>query len=457
MSDFVPIQSDLNEKPDARGDSGPSVYIRTYGCQMNVSDSQTIESLLADAGYRFADSLDEADVALINTCAVREHAETRALGQLADLSRLKKTKPHAVIGILGCVAQARKREILDAMPFVDLVVGPDAYRKLPALLEERMISPPGSPGLLETVLLREELYDDIVPRHRGGVTAFVTVMRGCDKFCSFCIVPRTRGRERSRPLPSILREVEALVSQGVRDVMLLGQNVDSYRWEGRTFADCLSEVAGIDGLARVRYMTSHPSDISERLLDVMAGNPKICPYLHLPIQAGSDRVLELMNRPYTRAQYLKLVEAARVRLPQIALSTDIIVGFPSETEEDFRQTLDVVREVEYDTAFTFKYSVRPGTKAERLEDDVPEAAKVERLERLIAIQQEISRRRNLAQVGRQTEILIEHEAPKDAGMWTGRTPDYRPAVISKNGERIGDLLPVRLTELVGFTFRAERL
>lgn len=457
MSDFVPIQSDLSEKSSRGDDFGPSVYIRTYGCQMNVSDSQTIESLLADAGYRFADSLDDADIALINTCAVREHAETRALGQLADLARLKKANPHAVIGILGCVAQARRREILDSMPFVDLVVGPDAYRKLPALIEERMISPPGTPGLLETVLLREELYDDVVPRHHGGVTAFVTIMRGCDKFCSFCIVPRTRGRERSRPLPSILREVEVLVSQGVRDVMLLGQNVDSYRWEGRTFADCLAEVARIEGLARVRYMTSHPSDISERLLDVMAGNPKICPYLHLPIQAGSDRVLELMNRPYTRAHYLGLIDTARARMPHIALSTDIIVGFPTETEDDFEQTLDVVRDVEYDTAFTFKYSVRPGTKAERLEDDVPESVKVERLERIIALQQEISRRRNLAQVGRETEILIEHEAPKDASMWTGRTPDYRPVVIPKNGNRVGDLVPVRLSELVGFTFRAERL
>ena len=239
--------------------------------------------------------------------------------------------------------------------------------------------------------------------------------------------------------------------------MLLGQNVDSYRWESHTFADCLSEVAQIEGLARVRYMTSHPSDISERLLDVMASNQKICPFLHLPIQAGSDRVLEFMNRPYTRAQYLGLIAAARKRMPHIALSTDIIVGFPTETEDDFEQTLDVVRGVEYDTAFTFKYSVRPGTKAERLRDDVSEATKVARLERLIALQQEISRRRNLAQVGRETEILIEHEAPKDASMWTGRTPDYRPAVIPKNGDAVGDLVPVRLSELVGFTFRAERL
>ncbi|MBU0507390.1 tRNA (N6-isopentenyl adenosine(37)-C2)-methylthiotransferase MiaB [bacterium] len=460
MSAFVPFESDLTETaslPSETAVAGPSVYIRTYGCQMNVSDSQTIESLLNEAGYSFANSPDEADVVLINTCAVREHAETRALGQLADLARLKKTKPHTVIGILGCVAQARRREILDAMPYVDIVVGPDAYRKLPALLEERLISPPGTPGLLETALVREELYDEVVPRHHGGVTAFVTIIRGCDKFCSFCIVPRTRGRERSRPLPSILREVEALVGQGVREVMLLGQNVDSYRWEDRVFADCLSAVAKVDGLARVRYMTSHPSDISEQLLDVMAGEPKICPFLHLPAQAGSDRILERMNRPYTREHYLKIIAVARKRMPELALSTDLIVGFPAETEEDFEQTLELVREVRYDTAFTFKYSARPGTKAARLDDDVPDAVKIERLERLNTLQKRISRERNLEQLGKRTEILVEGEAPKDSAMWMGRTPDYRPVVIAKNGDRIGDVSLVRLTELVGFTFRAERL
>lgn len=436
---------------------GPKVYIRTYGCQMNVADSQTIESLLDEAGFQFVNAPESADIILVNTCMVRDSAETRALGQLGDLARLKKKNPCVVIGILGCIAQARKREILEEKPFVDLVVGPDAYRKLPVLLEERLISPPGTPGLLEATLLREELYDDILPKHHGGVTAFVTVIRGCDKFCSFCIVPRTRGRERSRPLPSILREAEALVSQGAKDVMLLGQNVDSYRWEGHAFAECLTAVANVPGLERVRFMTSHPADISDDLLDAMAGHEKICPFLHLPVQAGSNRVLQLMSRPYTRECYLEIISAARKRMPHVALSTDIIVGFPTESEAEFEETLDIVREVRYDTAFTFKYSTRPGTKAERLGDDIPETVKVERLTRLIELQQQIAHERNREQLGKETRILLEGPAPKDAGMWTGRTPDYRPVVISRNGETIGDVISVRLTELVGFTFRAERV
>jgi tRNA-2-methylthio-N6-dimethylallyladenosine synthase len=458
MHGFVRLSSEerLETSRVSEGDE-PAVYIRTYGCQMNVSDTATIETLLDEAGYRFVETPEAADIVLVNTCMVRDHAELRALGQLSDLARLKKHNPHVVIGILGCVAQARKREILDGKPFVDLVVGPDAYRKLPLLLEERLISPPGSPGLLETTLLRDELYDDVVPRHHGGVSAFVTIMRGCDKFCSFCIVPRTRGRERSRPLPSIVREVEALVQQGARDVMLLGQNVDSYRWQERTFADCLSAVSAVPGIRRVRFMTSHPADISDALLDTMSSDPRICPFLHLPVQAGNNRVLQRMNRPYTRERYLEIIAAARQRMPHIALSTDVIVGFPGETEAEFGETLDLVREVRYDTAFTFKYSVRPGTKAERLPDDVPESEKTARLERLIALQQDISRQRNRDQLGKTTEILIEGPAPKDAGMWTGRTPDYRPAVIARNGESVGDVVAVRLVELHGFTFRGERV
>lgn len=424
---------------------------------MNVSDSQTIESMLADSGYRFCGSAEEADVVLINTCMIRETAEVRALGQLANLSALKKGNPSRVIGILGCVAQAKRREILESHPYVDIVVGPDSYRRLPILLEERFISPPGSPGLLETTLLRDELYDDILPRHHGGVTAFVTIIRGCDKFCSFCVVPRTRGRERSRPLPSILREVEHLSSKGVRDVMLLGQNVDSYRWESHDFADCLAAVADLDGISRVRYMTSHPSDISDKLLETMGGHSKICPYLHLPVQAGSNRILREMNRPYTREHYLGIVTRARRLVPGIALSTDVIVGFPSETDAEFEETYSLMNEVRYDTAFMFKYSERPLTKASRIADDVPDAVKVSRLERLIELQQKIARERNELQLGTTTEVLIEGPAPKDKSMWSGRTPDFRPVVFPKQEEQVGDLVRVRLDSLSGFTFHASRL
>jgi tRNA-2-methylthio-N6-dimethylallyladenosine synthase len=320
LHELVTLQAELGEParaplPKTDG-NGPRVYIRTYGCQMNVSDSQTIESMLAESGYRFCETPEEADVVLVNTCMIRETAEVRALGQLANLSALKRENATRVIGILGCVAQAKRKEILDSHPYVDMVIGPDSYRKLPILLEERRITPQGTPGLLETTLLRDELYDDIVPRHHGGVTAFVTIIRGCDKFCSFCVVPRTRGRERSRPLPSILREVEMLADQGVRDVMLLGQNVDSYQWEGRDFADCLLAVAELPSIHRVRYMTSHPSDITEKLLRTMGAHEKICPYLHLPVQSGNNRILEAMNRPYTREHYLHLIELARKHVPE---------------------------------------------------------------------------------------------------------------------------------------------
>lgn len=458
MHELVTLQAEIGELarapfPQSDG-TGPRVYIRTYGCQMNVSDSQTIESMLSDAGYRFCENADEADVVLVNTCMIRESAEVRALGQLANLSALKKSNPSRVIGILGCVAQAKRKEILDSHPYVDIVVGPDSYRRLPILLEERFISPPGRPGLLETTLMREELYDDILPRHHGGVTAFVTIIRGCDKFCSFCVVPRTRGRERSRPLPSILREIEFLVSQGVKDVMLLGQNVDSYRWDNLDFADCLSAVADMPGVARVRYMTSHPTDISDKLLRTMGEHSKICPYLHLPVQAGNNRVLKEMNRPYTREHYLGIIERARKFVPDIALSTDIIVGFPTESEEEFEDTVSLMNQVRFDTAFTFKYSERPMTKASKLDDDIPEQVKVARLERLINLQQSIARERNEAQVGRTTEVLIEGPAPKDATMWSGRTPDFRPVVLRQNGEQIGDLVKVKLESLSGFTFRA---
>jgi tRNA-2-methylthio-N6-dimethylallyladenosine synthase len=437
--------------------SGPKVFIQTYGCQMNVSDSQTIESLLHETGYGFTDSAETADVVLINTCMIRETAEVRALGQLASLSTLKKRNPHKVIGILGCVAQAKRGEILESHPYVDLIVGPDSYRKLPALLEERFISPPGSQGLLETTLIREELYDDILPVHRGGVSAFVTIIRGCDKFCTFCVVPRTRGRERSRPLASILHEVSGLIAHGVKDVMLLGQNVDSYRSDDHDFADCLTAVAELPGIERVRFMTSHPTDISEKLLVAMGQHDKIMPYLHLPFQAGNNRVLEKMNRHYTRERYLEIVEQARKLVPDLALSTDVITGFPSETDEEFEDTFNLMAQVRFDTAFMFKYSERPLTRAAKMTDDVPEAIKIARLERLIELQQNVSSELNKAQLGWETTILIEGLSPKDKTKWSGRTPDFRPVALPRNGENIGDLIPVRLNSLTGFTFHAERL
>jgi tRNA-2-methylthio-N6-dimethylallyladenosine synthase len=419
---------------------------------MNIADSHTVETILSDAGFLVTDTLEDADVILVNTCAVRESAEERALGQLASLSRLKTETPTKIIGILGCIPQELKDELAPRLPFLDLAVGPDEYRQLPYLIEERLSSAPGGRAHIATTLHRHELYDDIVPHHAGAVTAFVTIMRGCDKFCSFCVVPYVRGRERSRPLPSIIAEVEQLVSKGAREVMLLGQNVDAYEWESRTFADCLEAVAAVEGLERVRFLTSHPQDIRADIFEVMRANGKICRYLHLPVQSGSNRILALMNRGYTRERYLEIIDTARQMVPGLALSTDIIVGFPSETEAEFEETLDLVRQVRFDSAFMFKYSPRPHTKAAGMPDDVPEINKIRRLETLISLQKQISRERNLAQLGRVDEVLIEGISPKDDEFWFGRTPDFRPVVFAQNGKVVGQRVRVKLAQLRGFTF-----
>jgi len=441
----IPGNRDLTERLT-------SVYIQTYGCQMNIADSRTVETILLDAGYRLVDTPEAAKVILVNTCAVRESAQTRALGQISSLSRLKTQNGTRVIGVLGCIPQEMREALAHERPFLDLVVGPDDYRQLPYLIEERLASPPGEPARIATLLRRSELYDDIPPHHRGGVTAFVTITRGCDKFCSYCVVPYTRGRERSRPLPSIVAEAEKLVGKGAREIMLLGQNVDAYEWEDNGFPDCLKAVASVDGLERVRFLTSHPQDTGQDLFDVMAADAKICPYLHLPVQSGSNRILEMMNRGYTRERYLEIIGAAKRTVPGLAFSTDIIVGFPSETERDFEETLDLVHQVRFDTAFMFRYSPRPRTKAARLTDDVPEAEKIRRLEKLISLQLKIGREQNLKQLGRVDDVLVEGKSPKNNDMWIGRTPDHRPVVFSQNGEMPGQVVAVKLAELRGFTF-----
>jgi tRNA-2-methylthio-N6-dimethylallyladenosine synthase len=433
-------------------DERASVFLQTYGCQMNISDSRTVETLLLNAGFHLADALENADVILVNTCAVRESAEERALGQLASLSRLKSQNGNRIIGVLGCIPQEMKEELTQRLPFLDLIVGPDEYRQLPYLIEERMAAAPGENPRIATALHRQELYDDIPPHFASGVSAFVTITRGCDNFCSFCVVPYVRGRERSRPLTSIVSEIEQLVSKGAREVMLLGQNVDAYSWEGKDFADCLEAVSAVKGLERVRFLTSHPKDIHLRIFEVMRDNPKVCPYLHLPVQSGSNRILARMNRGYTRERYLEVIELARAIVPGLAFSTDIIVGFPSETEAEFEETLDLVRRIRFDTAFMFKYSPRPHTKAMEFPDDIPEAEKIRRLEKLISLQKQISRERNLEQLGRIDSVLVEGVAPKNSSQWFGRTPDFRPVVFSQNGEVPGQVVRVKLSELHGFTF-----
>jgi tRNA-2-methylthio-N6-dimethylallyladenosine synthase len=355
------------------------IYIETYGCQMNLADSEIVLGIMKKHGYSLTDDISKADVILVNTCSVREHAEQRVIGRLSSFLRYKKRKPDLVIGVLGCMAERLKKRLIEEENLADIVVGPDEYRKLPQLVSDAFAGHKG----IAVKLSKVETYDDITPLRTEGISAWITVMRGCDKFCTFCVVPFTRGRERSRPLDSIVKEVEMLSSQGYREVTLLGQNVNSYRDGNYDFADLLSAVARVDRNMRIRFTTSHPKDMSDKLIQTIAEHPNICNYIHLPVQSGSDRILELMNRTYDRKHYLELVRKIRETIPGVSLSTDIIAGFPTETEEDHKMTLSLLEEVRFDGAFMFKYSPREGTKAYAMGDDVPDEVKVRRLTEII--------------------------------------------------------------------------
>ena len=324
------------------------VYVETYGCQMNLADSEVVLSVLTSAGYRKTETLDDADVAFVNTCAIRENAEARIYGRLGDFKHLKKDNPGLVVGVLGCMAERLRKDLMETESHVDLVVGPDEYRRLPELVAGALEGERG----IAVRLSRVENYDDILPLRTEGVSAWVSVMRGCDKFCTFCVVPFTRGRERSRSLAGVVREVEDLVAKGFREVTLLGQNVNSYCDEDRDFADLLAAVARVDQTLRIRFTTSHPQDMSDKLIDTIAEHENLCKYIHLPVQSGSDRILELMNRTYTVDHYRRLVGRIKDRIPGVSLSTDIIAGFPSETEDDHAATIDLLQEIGYEGAFT---------------------------------------------------------------------------------------------------------
>src|SRR2546426_4714584 len=380
----------------------PRVFIETFGCQMNEYDTELVRSLLKARGYGFTDSADTADVVLLNTCAIRENAHSKVYGHLGLLKPLKEERG-LVIGVLGCMAQNLKQDLLAGDSLIDVLVGPDSYRALPDLLERAAAGRKG----LAVDLSEYETYADIVPDRIEGVTAWIAVMRGCDNFCTFCVVPYTRGRERSRDLMGIVREAEALAASGCKQVTLLGQNVNSYRDGSHDFADLLLAVADIQGIERVRFTSPHPKDFPDKLLEAVAGHPRICKHIHLPLQAGNDRILELVARTYTRAEYLALVNRIRGLCPGIALSTDVIAGFCSETEDEFRETYDVLQAVEYHSAYIFKYSERKNTIAARkFADDVPDAIKTERVARLVELQRGISLKKNRALIGQVVEVLV---------------------------------------------------
>ncbi len=407
---------------------------------MNLADSEVVASLLKDDGYEFTEVLDDADVALVNTCSIRDHAEQRVIGRMGELKRVKTVNPSLIIGILGCMAERLREKLSDQLKFVDVIVGPDEYRKLPGLIGAAFEGEKG----IAVKLSRVENYDDIVPLRTDGISAWVSVMRGCDKFCTFCVVPYTRGRERSRSLQGIVSDVDALVSRGFREVTLLGQNVNSYRDGDFAFPDLLAAVARLDSRLRVRFTTSHPQDMSAALIGTIAEHPNICKYIHLPVQSGSDRILRLMNRTYTIDHYLQLVGKIKAAIPGVALSTDIISGFPTETDDDHRATLDVIREVGFDGAFMFKYSPRENTKAWSMGDDVPEEFKTKRLSEIIAVQRSVSEEINNELIGTTVQILVEGLSRKSDDYYSGRTDTNKTVIIPAGDYSIGQYIDVKI-------------
>lgn len=429
-----------------------SYFIETYGCQMNVADSELVSGLLTREGFSETKDIHTADAIFVNTCAIREHAEDKVHSRLGYYHQIKRKNPKTIIGVLGCMAQNLKEDILESKPFVDIVLGPDSYRRLPEMIRERSNE---SSHLVDTKLSRFEVYDDMFPSRNKGINAWISIMRGCDKFCTFCIVPFTRGRERSRSVEGIVQEATQAVSDGFIEVTLLGQNVNSYHHEGQKFHELLDAVAQIPGLKRIRYTSPHPEDMTQDVLNVMAKYDNICNYVHLPLQAGNDEVLNRMNRTYTKDQFLARVNQIRNTLPNVGISTDIIVGFPGENEAEFQETMDVMEVVKFDSAFTFKYSSRPGTKAAEFDDHVPEDEKQYRLERLIEMQQKHTLFRNKAIVGRMEMVLVEKESKRSKNQWAGRTDANKWVVFNKENAKIKDLIPVKIMDARGITLHGE--
>jgi tRNA-2-methylthio-N6-dimethylallyladenosine synthase len=421
------------------------IYIETYGCQMNVADSELMFGVLGREGYVRADDPAEADVMLVNTCAVRDNAEQRVIGRMGELQRHKR--PGDVLGVVGCMAQRLGPILLERVPKVDLVVGPDAYRNLPELIDRA-----GHGQRATDVEFRDwEHYEDVPPVREKSPTAFVTVQRGCDYRCTFCIVPFTRGPERSRRLEDVVREVEALAAGGTTEVTLLGQTVNSYHDGQHDFADLLCAVGTVGGIRRLRFTSPYPTEFTERVIDAMASTPAVCEHVHLPVQSGSDAVLRRMLRRYTRARYLEVVAALRSAVPGITFSTDIIVGFPGETEAQFEETLTLVTDADFDDAYTFKYSVREGTPAVRLRDHVPDDVASARLERLIEAVRANTRRKNVARVGEVHEVLVERPARR-GDLMLGRTRTNQLVLLDLPPSAAGDYHTCRLTGTTGSTF-----
>ena len=448
--------------------NGRKVYIESYGCQMNFSDSEIVASILEKEGYQTTKLMQEAEIVFVNTCSIREKAEQTVRKRLQSFHKAKAQKPEMIIGVLGCMAERLKTKLLDEEKLVDIVVGPDAYRDLPELVREV----DGGRKAVNVILSKEETYGDISPVRLGGngVTAFVSITRGCDNMCTFCVVPFTRGRERSRNPESIIEEVRDLAERGYKEITLLGQNVDSYLWYGGgprkdfdkltqeeqemsvNFAQLMEKVAQVSDQVRIRFSTSHPKDMSDEVLKVMAKYDNICKYIHLPFQSGNSRVLEMMNRGYTREWYLNRIEAINRIIPDCAISADIISGFCSETEEEHQDTLSLMEEVRYHFSYMFKYSERPNTLAQRkYEDDIPEETKTRRLTEIIAMQQKHSLERMKADVGKTLEVLVEGVSKKSDKELFGRTTHNSVVVFPREDYQAGDYVMVKVHDCTSAT------
>ncbi len=454
MSDHVPTLP-VVPAASAEAAAGRKVFVKTYGCQMNVYDSERMTDALAKDGYQATDVVEEADLVLLNTCHIREKAVEKVYSELGRLRHMKRMRAkdgrEMVIGVTGCVAQAEGKEILNRAPGVDLVVGPQTYHRLPDMLKRAK----GGERVVETDYALEDKFEHLPAPDRAatrarGVTAFLTVQEGCDKFCTFCVVPYTRGSEVSRPVAQIVSEAEKLVEGGVREITLLGQNVNAWHGLGPGggewgLGELLRRLSEIEGLARLRYTTSHPRDMDDRLIEAHRDLPKLMPYLHLPVQAGSDRILKAMNRRHTAAEYIALIARIRAVQPDLAISGDFIVGFPGETDADFEDTMRLVETVGYAQAFSFKYSIRPGTPGAEMDGHVPEAVKAERLERLQALLFDQQRAFGADCVGREIDLLLEKPG-RLPGQLVGRSPWLQPVNIDAKGSEIGDIIRVRITD-----------
>jgi tRNA-2-methylthio-N6-dimethylallyladenosine synthase len=426
------------------------IYIETYGCQMNVADSELMLGQLRAAGYERVDRAGEADVILVNTCAIREHAEQRIYGRLGELSRFKVRRPGVVLGVAGCMAQHLKGRLMERVPHVDLVIGPDGYRDLPGLVAQAREEP-----TLAVRLSRVETYGDLAPARADGVRAWISIMRGCDKFCTFCIVPYVRGRERSLPTIEVIRQVEHAAAEGFKEIVFLGQTVNAYREGDVDFAELLRRADRVPGIERIRFTSPHPADMTPRAIEAIAGCAKVCPQVHLPLQSGSNAVLERMRRIYTIERYEELVAALRAAVPGLALTTDIIVGFPGETEADFEATRAAMHRIHYDGAFLFKYSARPGAKAADWPETVADEEKTRRISLLIEEQKAMSLERHLEMVGREVDVLVEGPAKRDPNQWFGKTAHFKTAVFPHREERVGDTVRLRVAAASPYTLFGE--